>query len=275
MFFGKNGPSRIGLLAGQGELPVLFAEAARELKKEIVLIGVRGYTDKKIEALVSEAHYVELGSLAGLPELFKRANVKKVVLAGSVPKKELTNSEFRLDADVAGVVTRSGNRGDDHLLRAFEAWLKLRCGVSVMDSRSFLRRCLAPKGVFSKRVPTQAEWADLRFGRKIAKEIGRLDVGQTVVVKGGIVLAVEAIEGTDQAIRRGGQLGHGDAVVVKVAKPNQNLRFDLPCAGLDTLESMKAVSSRVLGVEAGKTLLVHRDRLIEAADRDGVALVGL
>ena len=160
-------------------------------------------------------------------------------------------------------------------MKALQLFLKTKCGVSIADPRFFLKDILAVKGVMTKRAPTPADMNDLRFGWRIAKGIGKIDIGQTVVVKAGVVLAVEALEGTDAAIRRGGQLGREGAVVVKVSKPNQDLRFDLPCVGTETLESMKATNAKVMGVEAGKTVMLFKEKLIAAADQANLILVGL
>ena len=272
----RSAPSgRLGLIAGQGEFPVLFAEAVFSLKKDLVVFGLRNYTDPRVEQYAPEMHYVDLWALGDLVGLLKKSNVKNVVLAGGVPKREIYNSSFKMDDTAEGFIHSTGNKGDDHLLKAFEIFLKLKCGISVVDSRIFLKDALAPKGVLTQRPPTPEEWKDLRFGYKIAKGIGKMDIGQTVVVKSGAVLAVEALEGTDHAMRRGGELGHGDVVVVKAAKPNQDLRFDLPCAGIQTLSVLKSISSKVLGVEAGKTILLRKKEFLEAADKQGVTLVGM
>jgi DUF1009 family protein len=216
-----------------------------------------------------------LGELGRLVELLKQKKIKQVVFAGSVPKKQIYDPDFKLDTAAQDFIRVTHNKGDDHILRAFGLLLKARCGVSVIDSRSILKDSLAPRGVLTRRVPTAKEWQDLKLGFKVAKHIGRMDVGQTVVVKDGVVLAVEALEGTDQAIRRGGELGGAGVVVVKVSKPNQDLRFDLPCAGLETLETLKKVSSRVLGVETGKTVLISREKVLDAADKAEMTVVGL
>ncbi len=269
----KAGP--IGLIAGHGDFPLIVARAAASLKKEVIAFGVEEYTDKRIEALVKETHYVELGSPNTLVDLLKKSKIKKVVLAGGIPKKQIYNPNFKLDEAAQGFFRGKGNKGDDHLLKAFELFLKVKAGVSVVDSRSLLKDVLAPRGVLTKRSPTEAEWNDLRLGYQVAKGVGKMDIGQTVVVKQGVVLAVEALEGTDQAIRRGGELGHGETVVVKAAKPNQDLRFDLPCVGLETIETLKTSSSRVLGIEAGKTLMLFKEKVIEAANRENITIVGL
>jgi DUF1009 family protein len=273
--FSPNFSGPLGLIAGQGEFPVIFAEAVSAQNKELIVFGVKGYTDPRVEKFSSSMHSVDLGSLGDLVETLKKSGVKHVVLAGGVPKREIYNSSFKMDDTAKGFIHGTGNKGDDHLLKAFGVFLKLKCGVSVVDSRHFLKNVLVAKGVLTQRKPTPEEWKDLRFGYKIAKGIGKMDIGQTVVVKSGVVLAVEAIEGTDNAVRRGGELGHGGAVVVKVAKPNQDLRFDLPCVGAQTLSVLRSVSSKVLGVESGKTIFLRKNEILEEADRQDITLVGL
>jgi DUF1009 family protein len=276
MFWNRNHDSGlIGLIAGQGQFPVLFAEAAASLGKKILVIGIRGITDPKVETFAEKTRYLDLGALEALISILKEENLKKVVLAGGVPKKKMYDPAFKMDSTASSFIRQNKNKGDDHLLKAFQLFLKLKCGVSVLDSRHFLKNALASKGVLTLRPPTAGEWEDLKFGYRAAKQIGKLDVGQTVVVKDGVVLAVEAIEGTDAAIQRAGMLGNGRGVIVKVCKPNQDLRFDLPCVGLETLESMKAASSSVLGVEAGKTIMLSRQKLIEAANALQMTIVGM
>jgi UDP-2,3-diacylglucosamine hydrolase len=275
VWWSSNGKEPIGLIAGQGHFPLIFAQAASSLKKEIVLFGIKGYTDKAVEKFASSSHYLDLGGIEELLEKLKQHRIKKVVLAGGIPKREMYNPGFKMDETTKNLISKPSNKGDDHLLKAFEILLRVKGGVSVIDSRHFLKDIIAPKKVMTKRKPTDAEWKDLQFGWKVSKGIGKMDIGQTVVVKQGVVLAVEALEGTDQAIKRGGQLGHGQAVVVKTCKPNQGLRFDLPCVGPETLASLKSSSSQVLGVEAGKTLMLFKDKLIDEANKLNITLVGL
>ncbi len=264
----------IGLVAGQGSFPMLFAKAALSVKKPVILFGVEGITDRRVEEFTSEAHYVGLGELGRLLDLLKGKSIKQVVLAGSLPKKRIYDSSLKLDTTASDFLRQSPNKGDDHLLRSLEVLLKLKCGVSVLDSRSFLKDTLAPKGVMTRRTLSEREKKDLKLGFQTAKHVGRMDIGQTVVVKDGVVVAVEALEGTDQTIRRAGELAGNGVVVVKVSKPNQALRFDLPCVGPDTVEALRSVSAAVLGVEAGRTILLSKDKFIEEADRAGLCVVG-
>ena len=265
----------IGLIAGQGSFPVLFAKAALSVKRPVVLFGVEGVTDKRVEEFTSEAHYVGLGELGRLLDLLKGKSIKQVVLAGSIPKRRIYDPSLKLDTAAVDFLKQSSNKGDDHLLRSLEVLLKLKCGASVLDSRIFLKDTLAPKGVMTRRTLSESEKKDLRLGFQTAKHVGRMDIGQTVVVKDGVVVAVEALEGTDQTIRRAGELAKNGIVVVKVSKPNQALRFDLPCVGPDTIETLKSVSASVLAVEAGRTLLLSKENVIQAADRAGICIIGV
>ena len=271
----SNSTNAIGLIAGQGDFPLLFAEAVSSLKQPLVVFGVKGYTDSRVEKYANETHYLELGALGGLVDLLKETKIKRVVLAGGIPKKEIYNPSFKMDATAKGFIHQTRNKGDDHILKALQFFLKAKCGVSIVDSRTFLKNTMSTKGVMTKRVPTKTEMDDLKFGWRIAKGIGKMDIGQTVVVKDGVVLAVEALEGTDAAIRRGGQLGRQDSVIVKVSKPNQDLRFDLPCIGPETLESMKMVGAKVIGLEAGKAIMLFKKELLETANQASLSIVGL
>jgi DUF1009 family protein len=265
----------VGLIAGQGDLPVLFAKAASFLKRPIFVFGVEGITDRRVEEFASESHYVGLGELGKLVELLKAKRIKQVAFAGGVPKKRIYDPSLKLDLSTQSFIHQTSNKGDDHILRALGMYLKVKCGTRVIDPSLFFKDALAPKGVMTRRSPTDVEWKDLKLGAKVARHVGKMDIGQTVVVKDGIVLAVEALEGTDEAIRRGGKLGNGDVVVVKTSKPNQDLRFDLPCVGLETIQSLKASSACALGVEAGKTIMISKEKLIDAADAAGISLVGI
>lgn len=265
----------VGLLAGGGDFPRILADGIRRSGRRAVLFGIKDLTSRELEKAVSDAHYFELGSIGPVIESLRSSGVKHVLLAGSLPKKRMVDPSFRMDRTAHDFLKHSPRRGDDGLLRAFEVFLRVRCGVGVLDGRLFLKDSLCPRGVLTRRKPTASEWKDLHFGLRIARGVGKMDIGQTVVVKEGVVLAVEAVEGTDAAIRRGGELGYGDAVVVKASKPNQDLRFDLPCAGLHTLEQLRRSSSKVLGLEASKTVLIGKKEIVEAADEADLTLVGL
>ncbi len=269
------GAGPIGLIAGQGSFPMLFAKAALSVKRPVIVFGVEGVTDRSVEEFTSEAHYVGLGELGRLLDLLRSKSIKQVVLAGSIPKKRIYDASLKLDTTASELLKQTSNKGDDHLLRSLEVLLKIKCGASVLDSRVFLKDTLAPKGVMTKRKPSESQMKDIKLGFRTAKHVGRMDIGQTIVVKDGVVIAVEALEGTDQAIRRGGELARSGVVVVKVSKPNQALRFDLPCVGPDTVETLRSVSAGALAVEAGRTILLSKEQFLEAADRAGLCVVGV
>lgn len=268
-------PRPVGLLAGTGDYPLLLAEAARDAKHKIFAIAVNEFTNPRIADLVDDCAFIDMGAMGPLIEILKKNRIQKLILAGGLPKKEIYNPTRNFDSTARSFVSSVKNKGDDHLIRAFGVYLKLKHGIDIVHPGILLKNTMASKGVMTKRRPAKDEWDDLRFGFKVSKQIGKLDVGQTVVVKRGVILAVEALEGTDRAIRRGTELGMGQAVVVKTCKPNQDRRFDLPCIGFETLVSLQAGQSSVIGVEAKKTIMLYKQSLIEKANQLNIAIVGL
>jgi len=264
---------RIGLIAGSGRFPQLFAEAARARGLSVVAIAHRGDTDPALERSVSALHWVHLGQLGRSVAHLRQAGVSRAVMAGGIGK---LSALMRARPDWGGlaVAARLRHLGDDHLLRAVAAAFE-RGGVRIEPSTLFTPELLAPEGTLSRRAPTAAEARDVRFGFEVACALGRADVGQTVVVENGVVLAVEASEGTDPTLVRGGDYGRGRAVVVKCAKPGQDLRFDLPAVGARTISLMAAHGCRVLALQAGSALMLDGQALLAAADGAGIAVVGV
>ena len=263
----------IGLIAGKGQFPLLFAQAARRQGVEIVAVAHRGETDPALASLVQEFHWVYVGQLGKIIRIFKAAGVKRIVMAGGISRGRLFR-EFRPDLRALKVVRQAGAGKDDRLLRAVAAELESE-GLTVAPSTLFLDDLLAPAGQISRRAPSPEEMQDVEFGVQVAKEVGRLDIGQCVVVRRQVVVALEAIEGTDETIRRGGALAGPGAVVVKVSKPEQDLRFDVPAVGLDTIAAMQEVKAAALAVEAGKTLIFERPEMLQAAARAKIAVWGI
>jgi DUF1009 family protein len=263
----------IGLIAGKGQFPLLFARAARRHGVGVVAAAHRGETDPALEDLVQELHWVYVGQLGKIIRLFKAAGVRRAVMAGGITRGRLF-TEFRPDLKALAVVRRAGAGKDDRLLRAVAEEME-REGIVVAPSTLFLEDLLAPAGKISRRAPTKEEQADMDFGFGIAKEVGALDLGQCVVVRRGVVVALEAIEGTDETIRRGGRLAGPGCVVVKVSKPHQDLRFDVPAVGPDTIAAMREVQAAALAVEAGKTLLFDREEMLKAAAQARIAVWGI
>ncbi len=263
----------IGVIAGSGKLPELMAREARKKGYKIAACAIKGETDEGVDGWADRVEWIRLGELGRLIRFFKREGVREAVMGGKITKTDLFKGEVRPDLEMVKLLATAGNHSDDSLLGAIADYLDKQ-SISVLDSTVFLsEETLPQKGVLSKRKPTREEMEDVEFGWRLAKEIAGLDIGQTVVVKKKAILAVEAIEGTDEAILRGGALGRGKATVVKVAKPRQDMRFDVPAIGLGTLEALIKSKARALAFEAGKTIFLDRRNFLEKADRHGIAVL--
>jgi DUF1009 family protein len=262
----------IGIIAGTGGLPLLVAREARCAGFRVASCGIVGEADRALEEVSDACVWVKLGELGKVIQFFKNDGVSSACLAGKVHKTSLFSGRIRPDFEMIRALAGVKDWKDDSLLRALCGYLKKK-GIDILDSTAFLKNSMAEGGSITRSKPSRKEREDIEFGWRLAKELGRLDIGQTVVVKRKAVLALEAIEGTDEAIRRGGKLGGEGAVVVKVAKPDQDMRFDVPVVGPSTLAAMREAKARVLAVEARKTILVGREELVSLADKHGIALV--
>jgi DUF1009 family protein len=263
----------IGLIAGNGSLPRLFARAARARGLTVVAAAHRGETDPALANEVDTLVWVRVGQVGRIQRILQRAGVQEAVLAGGFVRMRAV-ARLRPDFGLLRVAARLRSVRDDALLRAvaedFEAH-----GIRIVSAASYLTEMLAPAGRLAGPELDEAGRRDVALGSEVAATLGRADVGQTVVVKDGHVLALEAVEGTDACIRRGAALGGRGVVVVKRLKPGQDERFDLPAVGPGTLDVMADVGARVLAVEAGKTLLLEVEKLFAAAERAGITLWGL
>lgn len=261
----------IGLIAGSGQFPLLFAHAARQAGVNVVAVGFEGETDPTLAKFVAEFHLLRLGQLNRLIRTLKNAGVTQAAMAGAINKTRIY-SRIRPDWRAFKFFHRLRNRKDDSLLRAFADELESE-GIRIEPSTLFLPSLLAPSGVLTRRKPNHREQRDIEIGWQLAKEFGNLDIGQCLLLKDQAVLAVEGIDGTDATILRGGRLCGQGAVVIKVSKPIQDLRFDVPAVGLNTIQTMKRALARVLVVEAGRTLMFDRDQMIDAANAAGISIV--
>jgi DUF1009 family protein len=263
--------SPIGLIAGNGNFPLLISRAAQQEGKKIVAVAHLGETLPELEPLVDKILWIRLGEFGKLIRFMKKEGVKGVLMAGGVDKKKMF-SKIRPDLKGLFIMAKMGHRKDDFILRTVAAELEKE-GLQVYPSTAFLPSLLAPPGVLTQRHPTTSEEQDIEFGWALAKEMGKLDIGQCLLVRDGAVVAVEAIEGTDETIRRGGKLAREKAVVIKVSKPMQDLRFDLPAIGSQTIETMHEVKAGALAIEAQKTLIFDREATIHLADRYHITIV--
>jgi DUF1009 family protein len=264
---------RIGLIAGGGQFPNIFAEAAKKEGLEVFAVAHVGETDAQLEGLVSAIKWVKIGQIKKLIAFFKEKGLRDGVMVGTITKTRMFGG-VRPDVKALRLLVTMDHTQDDGLLRAFAAEMEKE-GITIHASTFLVPELLAEKGCWTRRKPTRSEMADVRFGWHIAKEVGRLDIGQSVVVRDGSVLAVEAIDGTDATIRRGGELGRQRVVVVKASKPTQDMRFDVPAVGLRTIETMRDVKAAVLAVEAGKTVVFNRAEMVALADKHRIAIIGI
>ncbi|HUG93730.1 MAG TPA: UDP-2,3-diacylglucosamine diphosphatase LpxI [Planctomycetaceae bacterium] len=276
-------PDHVGLLAGAGRFPIAFAQAARRHGLAVHCVGVLGMASQELREVCTTYHSVPLGRLGRAIRLLRRARVGRAVMAGKIEKTSLFK-RFRWirhlpDARFLKVLwrhVRAGRDGRDDTLLLTVIGEFERDGIHFESALDYCPELLVQHGFLTRRKPTPAQWRDIRFGWALAKEMGRLDVGQTVVVHDQAAIAVEAIEGTDGCIRRAGLLcRRGGFTVVKVAKPQQDMRFDVPTVGLDTIQTMREAGGRVLAIECGKTILLDEPDVLRLADRCGIAVVSL
>lgn len=277
----EHQPRRLGLLAGAGDFPIEFATAARRAGHFVYGLGVSGMASETLAAACDEFRFVPLARLGKAIRLFRRAQIDRIVMAGKIHKTVLFHPFrwLRLLPDWRTIHMwfryASVNRKDDTILlaviREFE-----RDGLRFDSALSYCPELLVKHGFLTARKPSSAQWKDVQFGWELAREMGRLDVGQTVVVNDMAVIAVEAIEGTDECIRRAGDLcRRGGFTVVKVAKPHQDMRFDVPTVGVETIKTMHESGGRVLAIEAGLTIILNPSEVASLAEKFGIAVVAL
>ncbi|MFZ7124663.1 MAG: LpxI family protein [Desulfobacterales bacterium] len=264
---------RIGLIAGNGQFPILFSKAAASRGFSVFAVAHLNETDPGLEDHVHGIEWIHVGQLGRLIRFFKRNRIDQVVMVGGINKTRMF-TDVKPDFTAIRLLTRMRHTNDDGLLGGFAGVLESE-GIRVRPSTLLMPELLTPAGCWTRRKPKRSELKDVRLGWRLAKAVGELDIGQCVVVGRGSILAVEAIDGTDATIRRGGRLGQGRAVVVKVFKPGQDERFDMPAVGLETIRAMAESRVRVLAVEAGKAIVFDREKMIEAADLGGISIVGV
>jgi DUF1009 family protein len=275
-------PERIGLIAGNGTFPLLVLDAARAQGLDVIVAAIREEASPEIEQHGAAAvHWLSLGELSKLIETFQREGVSRAIMAGQVKHKQIFSS-IRPDWKLAKLLLSLGTRNTDSLLGAVAQTLAEE-GITLENSTSFLEPLLARAGVLSKRQPTPQEKKNIEYGRAVARHLAQYDIGQTVVVAESACVAIEAMEGTDVAIGRAGEimrslageastLGRG-LTVVKIAKPNQDMRFDVPVVGVKTIEVMRQAGATCLALDAGKCLLLDGNAVIAAADAADITIV--
>lgn len=265
---------RIGLIAGEGEFPLLFAQEARSRGVEVFTVAVKDHTSAEMNHYSDKIEWISLGNLESLIHFFREEKIQEAIMAGRVPKPDFIQGAIDADEQLLAVLAKTPDHRDTTLLNALISELE-KSGIRLLDSSLFLQSHLAREGVLGKQRPSSAHWKDVELGKEAAKKLGELDIGQTVVVKNRTVVAVEGLEGTDETIHRAGKIAGEGIVVVKMARPNQDMRFDIPVVGLKTLETVKQVKAAVLAVEAGKTLILQQEVFLKRSDELGLAVAGV
>lgn len=268
-----NQRAKTGLIAGSGSFPRLFADAANAADYDVYAVAYVNAAEPDLGNHVRQIKWLHLGEIERLLQFFKSVGVAETVIMGGVKKTNMFE-DIKPDAKCLSLIGGLTETHDDILLRRFADLLEEN-GVTVRASTFLLPDILAPQGFWTRKKPDEIQNIDIDIGWKVAKEIGRLDVGQCVVVEEGSVLAVEAVDGTNATIRRGGALGGGNAVVVKVCKPNQDMRFDIPAVGTDTIRTMQDAGAGTLAVEADKTIVFNKEEMIATADAAGLCIMGI
>ncbi len=261
----------IAILAGQGDLPLIFAPRAVAKGYRVVVVGLMGEVEPELLQVAHASYQMSLGQWQAVIDVLKKEKVESVYLLGGVSKRLLFGN-LQFDHRARELLGSLNERNDNAIIEVFVNDLA-REGIVVREQTDLMEDTMLGPGVLTRLQPDGQTWMDIHYGWRIAKALAKLDIGQTVVVKDGAVLALEAIDGTDATIARGGLLAQGGGVVVKVAKPSQDLRFDVPTVGLNTLEAVIRAGLRVLALEAGKTLIIGGDALIKRADQAQISIV--
>jgi DUF1009 family protein len=268
---------RLGLIAGNGRFPFLVLDAARGAGHDVTVIALKEETFPELAELAAKPpaaalHWISLGELGTCIALLKQAGVTQAVMAGQVKHTKLF-ADIPADGAMSAVLSRLKAANTDAIISAVAGALASQ-GIGLLDSTALLTPLMARPGVLTQREPTADERGDLEFGYQIADAIAGLDIGQTIAVKATAVVAIEAMEGTDAVIARAGHLAGAGVSVIKVAKPNQDMRFDVPVVGVSTIEAMRAAGATLLSVDAGKTLMIDGDAVVAAANEAGIVIVG-
>lgn len=267
---------RLGLIAGNGRFPFLVLDAARGAGHDVTVIALKEETFPELAELAARPptaplHWISIGQLGACVTALKDARIDRAVMAGQVKHTKLF--DIRPDWALGRVLMRLATKNTDSIIAGVADVLRDE-GIELIDSTAFLGPLMARAGTLTRRAPTADEQADFAFGYRIADLVAGLDIGQTIVVKSAAVVAVEAMEGTDAVIGRAGDLAGAGTRVVKVAKPNQDMRFDVPVVGVSTIVAMKTAGATALSIDAGKTLMIDGDAIVNAADQAGIAIVG-
>ncbi len=264
----------IGLIAGNRKFPLLVAQGARREGCRVTALAIKGETSPRLKSLVDKIYWIALRDFSRMFDIFKQEGITRAVMAGQVSPHRIFSREVQQDELLRSLLENISNKKADTIFAAIARKLQ-EAGITLLDSSRYVKEHLPDKGVLTRRQPDAALWEDIHFGFELAKAVGGLDIGQTVAVRNKAIVAVEAFEGTDNLIRRAGVLARGGITVVKVSKPNQDMRFDIPVVGLKTIKSLIAAGARCLALEAKKTLFIDRQESLACADKRKLVVVAV
>lgn len=262
---------KIGLIAGNRKFPLIFAQKAKQLGYHIVGIAIKGDTSPRLKNYTDKIYWIKVEQFQKIFDIFKHEGVTKIVMAGQIDPRHLFNRRVTENPDVKIILESIKDKKADTVFGYIADSLE-NSGFELLDSTIFIKELLPKKGVLTQRQPDSREWQDIHFGLEIAKGIGLLDIGQTVAIKNKAVVAVEALEGTDALIRRAGRIAGTGVAIVKVSKPKQDMRFDIPVVGLKTVDNLIKAGAGVLAIEADKTLFIDREAAVRLADRKNISI---
>lgn len=269
----EHTPQVLGLIAGKGAYPRLLAESAKKQGiRRLFAIAFRKETDPAIEKFTDEVQWIHLGQLGSMLDALKQSGVKYAVMVGQITPTHLFR--VRMDTQMLALLKRIPVRNAETIFGAVADELK-SLGIELMPASTFMESHMPEAGLLSERAPTKTEQQDIELGLKVARTTSNLDIGQTVVIKQGTILAVEAFEGTDKTIERAGRLGGPGTVIVKLAKQGHDMRFDIPVIGLHTIKLLRKIKAGVLAIEAGRSILLEREKIIGEANKTGLCLVAV
>ena len=274
LIYNRHSMEKIGLIAGNRKFPLLFASSARARGCRVVAVAIKGDTCAAIKNAADKVYWLGLNEFSRMFDVFKKEEVTKVAMAGQISPRRLFSREVAQDPFLRELLDGLKDARADSIFKEIAARLK-SAGFELIDSTTYIAEYLPKKGTLTQRQPNFAEWDDIYFGFDMAKEMGLLDIGQTVAIKRKAVVAVEALEGTDNLIRRAGAIARAGAVIVKVSKPSQDMRFDIPVVGLNTIKTLIRSKASCLAIEAGKTLFIDQKQSVSLADKGGIAIVAI
>lgn len=265
---------KIGLIAGNRKFPIIFSQAAKKKNYYVVAVAIKGDTSSALTKSVDKIYWLGLGDFSRMFEIFKSEGISKAVMAGQITPRRLFSKEINKDARLKNLLTNIKDKRPDTIFGEIAKELK-QAGIELMDSTLFIDELLPNKGTLTNREPGFEAWEDVYFGLDLAKQIAYLDIGQSVAVKNKVIVAVEALEGTDNLIRRAGRLAGKGVTIVKVSKPAQDMRFDIPVVGVNTIKNLAKIGAACLAIEAKKTLFIDREESIKAAEKNGICIAAV